>query len=158
MKVDKIIKKIQKVDVNISEITLLSVEEYEKYIDNIPKYDEWWWLRSPGNDSYYAAVIDGDGSVCYGGDGVGDDDDAVRPIIILQSNNFQIKDNFILAGHIWTLIDNDKAICNDGIGNTYFRRNWQASDANDYEVSDIKKWLENWAKDNGIEIQKSINN
>ena len=41
----------------------------------------WWWLRSPGNYSFSAACVDNGGSVQSIGDGVNDDDIAVRPAL-----------------------------------------------------------------------------
>ena len=41
----------------------------------------WWWLRSPGNDSDYAAIVSSDGSVYYNGSNVDDADDCVRPAL-----------------------------------------------------------------------------
>ena len=39
----------------------------------------WWWLRSPGINSYYAASVDYVGSVNDRGDGINDDRRGVRP-------------------------------------------------------------------------------
>jgi len=39
----------------------------------------WWWLRSPGSYSSYAAYIDGKGSVFVSGNDVGRDSGGVRP-------------------------------------------------------------------------------
>ena len=41
----------------------------------------WWWLRSPGYDQGFAAIVDYGGSFSYGGDGVGDDSGCVRPAL-----------------------------------------------------------------------------
>ena len=35
-------------------------------------------------------------------------------------------------------------------GEVSFRKNVNAPDANDYEASDVKKWLEKWAKNKGV--------
>lgn len=44
----------------------------------------WWWLRSPGEDSFIAANVDIDGSVYTLGLSVFDDDVAVRPALWLD--------------------------------------------------------------------------
>lgn len=36
-------------NINLKEITLLSIEEYENNKDLIPFLSDWWWLRSPGD-------------------------------------------------------------------------------------------------------------
>ena len=41
----------------------------------------WWWLRSPGGDSDYAALVYGGGSVGNYGSSVNSSDDAVRPAL-----------------------------------------------------------------------------
>ena len=51
---------------------------------------------------------------------------------------------------MWTMIGDSLALCDDVVGSCAFRKNWKAQDANIYEKSDIKKWLENWAEENGI--------
>ena len=54
--------------------------EYTKYNGNI-----WWWLRSPGNSSYYAAAVDEYGRVHrYGGDVHYNNDGGVRPALHLN--------------------------------------------------------------------------
>ena len=44
----------------------------------------WWWLRSPGYDSDYAARVYNDGDVYYYGYGVDDDYDCVRPALWIE--------------------------------------------------------------------------
>ncbi|MCL1995139.1 MAG: host-nuclease inhibitor Gam family protein [Defluviitaleaceae bacterium] len=60
-------------------IFLLSVEEVRKY--NIPflEGEGWWWLRSPGGNSLYAAYVGGGGSVSIGGFCVNYASGGVRP-------------------------------------------------------------------------------
>jgi len=41
----------------------------------------WWWLRSPGMEAYQAAVVTGEGSLGYAGNGVNYYDRGVRPAI-----------------------------------------------------------------------------
>lgn len=138
--------------IEIDEITLLSVEEYETYQNAIPKIDSWWWLRSPG-----ACIVANAADVAFDGSihtiSV-TSDDGVRPALRIknpESFDIGIGDKFRLAGYIWTMIEDGLALCDDVVGNCAFRKNWKAQDANIYEKSDIKKWLENWADENGIE-------
>jgi len=44
----------------------------------------WWWLRSPGNLQYYAALVSGDGGVDLGGSGVMYGTGGVRPALWLN--------------------------------------------------------------------------
>lgn len=149
---EKIITTTQKIDVDVIGITLLSAEEVKKVDKRTISVDESWWLRSPGSGDYYAmcvfdaGFIDGNGFDVY-------DELGVRPslqISDLESFNLRIGDRFALAGEQWVVISKDKALCDRIIGKAPFRKNLKAPDANDYEKSDVKIWLENWALERGI--------
>ena len=135
----------------IEDVTLLSVEEYKEHQDVIHSVRTPWWLRSPGYDTYRAVTVLRNGSVHYYGDSVYRSDFAVRPALKLgTTRGLNVGTVFELAGQKWTLIDDNLAICNGSVGQTYFRDDVEALDANDYEKSDIKKWLANWAEEKGI--------
>ena len=51
---------------------------------------------------------------------------------------------FDFAGHVWTVVPGKLALCDDFIGYGCFRKDWRAIDANEYEASDVKKYIENW--------------
>lgn len=38
-------------------IFLLSLEEHDKFVNKIKVLDKWWWLRSPGGNSNFAAYV-----------------------------------------------------------------------------------------------------
>ena len=133
---------------DIDYITLLSIEEYEKAKDYIPHTYNCWWLSSRG---IYGAVVFVDGYVnricdkyyCvskeYG----------VRPALKIKNEKhigccYSPGDQIDICGVMWTVLPGDILLCNDIIGECAFRKDWRASDANDYEVSDIKKWIESW--------------
>lgn len=59
----------------------------------------------------------------------------------------------ILAGYTWTVISDKYILCDRIVEKTPFRQDWEAPDANVYEKSDIKRWLENWAQEKGIEVE-----
>lgn len=149
MKVNKIV--IQQVEIEILDVALLSKEEYEKCKEYIPPLDEWWWLRSQGSDDDYAAFV-------YGYSGRVDSDGidvnytyGVRPsLFILKSPFLRIGDTFKLAGYMWTVIDETIALCDSYIGKSCFRKDWKAEDANVYEASDVKRYIEDWAKENNL--------
>lgn len=135
----------------IEDVTLLSIEEYKKHKDDIPFVSTWWWLRSPGGNTNYAARVDYFGSIDYFGDRVSHGDGNIRPALKLgTTRGCYVGMTFELCVYEWTLIDDDLAICNEIVGQTCFRDDADARDANDYEKSDIKKWLANWVLENGI--------
>lgn len=74
----------------------------------------------------------------------------IRPVLVLSemSNNCQIGDYFRLGESIFKIVSNNLAICTKVIGGSKFRRNADrdidAPDANDYEQSDVKKYVDNW--------------
>ena len=144
-------------------IDLLTVEEAKKLPKKIrmcdvpKKFDGyifnnkcWWWLRSPGYFSTYAAVVVASGAVGEYCNFVFDDFSAVRPVIRVTENiddMEETKDGFIrYLGTKWINIT-------EYIGTTCLLKkkclkNPHRFDAksNDYEKSEIKKYLEDWYK------------
>ena len=131
---------------SIESATLLSCEEVKKYGKMIPPVEENWWLRSPGISVRQATCVNGkDGYVDGAGGYVNFVDDAVRPA--LQSSNpvsFQTGEKFAFGEHTFTYLGEGLAICNDIVGKCAFRKDWNAPDANVYEASDVKKYVDNW--------------
>ena len=144
MKAQKLIITEKEIDIDIEDITLLSIEEYEACKDIIPPIYCSWWLRSQSRDNYSASYVSSDGSVDYFGCYVDKDDNAVRPVLIYKSSNLQNGDKIKFADYRWTVISENMMLCDEVIGHTCFRNDWLADDSNDYEKSDIKVWLEDW--------------
>lgn len=139
------------VDINIKEATLLSEEEYARAQNVIPHIYDWWWLRSPGIFRNDAVYVDTDGSLYESS--VSGTNIVVRPA--LKTSNLEILclktgDSVEIAGVVWIKIAEDILLCSTSVGCTCFRKDWEAPDANDYEASDIKKWLEKWVKETGL--------
>ena len=159
MKAKKIIKTTETIELEIAEITLLSKEEYEAAKEYIPAVNAWWWLRSPiANLSMSAGIVDYDGWVF---NFLVDDYNGARPALKirnLESVNLEIKDQIQLAGYTWTVIADSIILCDQIVGTTTFREDWQSPDANVYEKSDIKAWLEDWAKEEGIRSMSNDSN
>ena len=151
MLASKIITFLEPVDLDIAEVTLLSTEEYTANKNVIPLINKWWWLRSPGDDQHYAVFVYSDGRhIAYF---VDNSNCCVRPALRIQnlrSCNLLIGNKFKLAGCTWTVLKDDLALCDKEIGRTCFREDIDAEDANVYEKSDIKKYLEKWAEEVGI--------
>lgn len=69
-------------DVNCADrVFLLSTNEVEKLPKEIREFSNWWWLRSPGDCSDYAASVISDGSVNPDGNYVNFTSGSVRPAI-----------------------------------------------------------------------------
>lgn len=135
-------------------ITLLSIEEYEAAKEYIPLFNGWWWLRSPGLYNNRAAGVITDGSVYMYGYSVDVATHIVRPALLisnLDSFNLKPRDRIIdFCDFNWTVIPGNMVLCDTGIGTHCFREDWGAPDANNYEKSDVKVCLEEWAKERRI--------
>ena len=131
----------------IKSATLLSVEEMETLLaDDERIYKRWWWLRSPGRDQNIAASVSIGGSVRYYGNYVDYGSGCVRPALIInfKSSDYKIGDTFVFGDRVFKIISDDLAFCLEDIGCHCFRHDWNAAGANDYERSDIKKFVNAW--------------
>lgn len=143
MKVKKITTK--SIDFDAVGATLLTVEEAKQLPDEVLNaVHDSWWLRSPGRYVKYAACVFGvNGRVFDFGDFVYKEL-GVRPVIIFKSSDLEVGDKFIAFGYKWTVVFPNKALCNDIIRYSAFHKDCQASDANVYEKSDIKEYVDCW--------------
>lgn len=130
-------------------IFLLSVDEYEKYYDKIPKYSAegkdyscWWWLRTPykysASSSSYAFYVSGDiGDVNYSS---AYNLYAVRPALdISDFNDLEIiNGRFTRLSVEWQVIDDNLAIAVEPIFGSEF------GEGNNYETSAVRKKLLEW--------------
>lgn len=123
------------------EITLLAKKEYELYRDRIPLFDNWWWLRSPGLYSNYVAYVLCCGDILNYGGIVGNSY-GIRPALKSKALNLPIGESFAALGNRRVMIDNGLAISEDVI--THRRYD---SESNVWETSELKTWLESWAKE-----------
>ena len=156
--------------IEITGITLLSVDEYMAAREIIGPIKKRWWLRSPGVLKFkegefcemvsdVAFVDDEIGVVDEGGENVSESF-GVRPALIISnmgSSDLRIGDKIEIAGCRWTIIPNDMALCDRFIAKGPFRVDDGADDASVYEVSDVKKYIENWwseADADGLKIIK----
>ena len=160
---DDLILPFEEVKDCIEGITLLSAEEAENLLtkeQRICKFEgeeRCWWLRSPGDDRHRAAYVYGSGSVNFRGNYVYYVDDCVRPALILsnlKSSNLKsikelgVGEHFEFGGYTFTIISNKLALCDEAIAKMAFRKDRKSEDANQYSKSDVKKFLENWFREN----------
>lgn len=146
MQAKKLINLYTDIDIDIIGITLLSKEEYLELQSNIKQLNDWWWLSSPGYHSLYAPIVDIDGSlsdcaVLYSSG-------SVRPVLIHESKNLSIGDTIYLAGKNWTVISDKYILCDERLCLMSFRKDWKVENANEYQSSDIKKYLDDWFNEN----------
>ena len=142
----------------IKEITLLSKEEFESCKEFIKPFEGWWWLRSPGRRCNALCVASQNNF--YGASGLIVDKTfvSVRPALRIDPDSSGITPGkeIQLAGQTWTAVSGSLMLCDQEITKMGFRDDWQAPDANCYDTSDVRKYLESWAMDRGI-IEQEIN-
>lgn len=133
--------------VGITGATLLSVEEAEELDREILKAGENWWLGSRGFSDLRAACVDGDDGYVYDGGIDVSRSFGVRPALKLsnlESSSQKIGDTLSFGDHSFTIISDRYALCDDIIGECVFRKDWRAINANVYEESDVKKFVDDW--------------
>lgn len=144
----KTIRKVEdETELEITGATLLSIEEAEALPNLLRSYTDRWWLRSPGYKLYNAAFVNNDGFVIRDGYYVDCSIVAVRPalhISNLNSSNLKIGDTIFFGDKEFKVVSNELAFCKTDIGKHCFREDYQAKDANDYEKSDVKKFIDEW--------------
>lgn len=147
MTVEKIITKTEQKELEITGATLLSYEEYEKYKTKISRRAYWWWLRSPGTTSEsHASYVNNYGNAYLSGNYVDDSCIEVVPALrIILNSDFEIGDKIKFGVNTFTIISEYYALCDNSIGYHCFREDdYKTSDANDYEKSDVKKFVDEW--------------
>lgn len=151
MRIDVIKKRYDTADLEIVGATLLSVEEVELVPKNLRSHSSWWWLRSPGDYSDIAADIDRGGSVHLFGNFVNCSNDAVRPALKiknLKSSNLKIGDVILFDNREFEIVSDGLAFCKTDIAHRCFNSDCKKKDANVYETSDIKKFVDKWFEKN----------
>ena len=73
----------------------------------------------------------------------------IRPVIKVD-NQLSIGDEYNIKGTMFVAISKDMLLCKNKIGYGCFRKNFEAEDANVYEKSDVKNYIDDWAKEKGI--------
>lgn len=152
VKVLKEIKTTKEECINIIGVTLLEKEDYLANKDIISFLGERWWTRTPadfGDHTCVEVIEDPNYSIAGVNSFM-----AVRPALIVSSVNSRLVkkgDKYLLGGMSWTAIkrvdSNKLLLADESIGVKQFRAGVRAADADDYEKSKIKKWLEEWYED-----------
>ena len=160
MKIIKLVKQYIPLDMDITDITLLSTEEYYKARPYITVYmseiEQIWWLRSQGEYERTVAVVREDGELDYTGFSVNSPYLAVRPALRFTADPelFPIGTQFKFDLEWWTVIGDGLALCNTCLGKVPFRKDLHAENANVYAASDVKKFLDRWLADHNHKNMK----
>ncbi|MBR3580409.1 MAG: hypothetical protein IKN95_05355, partial [Lachnospiraceae bacterium] len=139
----------------IKGITLLSGKEYETSVGVIPMLGKRFWLQSPARFDYpnkKAASMSALVGVVGANNKISDSyskadtKQGVRPALLIDNTllNLSVNEKVVINELSYTVISNDKILCDSIIGNTAFNRS--AAEEKDcvFENSDIKEWLGKW--------------
>jgi len=149
MKVKKIFVSKLELELNITGATLLTIDEARELPERLKAYRN-WWLRSPGGYADFAAYVDYNGFIHSHGDYIRNNLNVVRPALIisnLESSEFKVGDRFEFDGKEFEIVFDYLAFCLTDIGQCAFKKSFKkdwAGDANNYEESDIKKFIDEW--------------
>lgn len=167
------ISPVENKKIKVEDILPLSKEEFETFknkiipivIENDPRASL-WWLRTASvehPEGIYCGSFDEvevDGCIAYRPTSectsIPDSYRYVRPALKLKggarANDLTVGDSFYGAGQFWKVISEDYALCRGFIGQEHFRSHLDTTspDVWDYEKSDLKKFLKQWAK--GMDI------
>lgn len=146
MVMGKIIKR--PTGIKIAGATLLSIGGVEEIPKDILKSTDSWWLRSPGRFNGCAAAVHNNGDIDYFGYDI-KDCLGVRPaLIISDSCDLAIGDKLSYKEYTFTVISKKYILCDSIIGDCIFRENPITSNANNYMLSDVKKYVDDWFEKN----------
>lgn len=125
------------------DVFLLSADEWEqaKNIPNVPiRACDWWWLRSPGINSTYAACVNYDGGIYDRGYYVGNISGCVCPafrIFHLSAKGYKPGDKITVENKtVCTVISEDVALADNVICSHRFD-----PDNNNWETSELKAFI-----------------
>lgn len=146
MEVEVPVFKIEKRNLDITGITLLTTEEAKATPLHSKEYYDIWWLQTPGYCKNTIAFVDRDGKINYNGKDVRCAI-SVRPALKikdLKASTFSVGNIFYFYNWPFEIISDSLALCTGDIGCHYFRYDYNAENANDYEASDVKKFVDEW--------------
>ena len=148
-------------DFVIEDISLLTLDDYERCEANISKLSEkTWWLGSYyGGTGQFAYAVDDGGLMTFT-----DKEDSrvgysavnaslgLRPVLHisnLKDLDYSVGDQFLKGGQRWTVISDDLALCNECVGNSCYNQSF--SNGMNYRFSDAGDRVRLWGLQHGIE-------
>lgn len=119
-----------------------------------------YWLSTAGRRGYnYAMTVDSCTGVLNAPGYFVNASYAIRPVLIVSNlmPRYAIGDTvkFGDSDLTYTVISKNKVLADFSLGQMPFQRAYAVEDANDFEKSDIKEWLEYWAKNERLIVPDS---
>lgn len=147
MKIERIEMTKTPMDIAITEARLLTKEEAEALPERLRRYLDFWWTSTADAEYTFRAWMM-NGNLCYLIKRNVNVETVARPALIFELSSLKIGDRFIVADLEFEVISEGLAFCTTDIGKCAFRKDWDAKDANQYEASDIKKYIDKWFEEN----------
>ncbi len=125
---------------NIIEVTLLSLEDFNKNKSVIPTVQAWWWLKTSGAYSNKAAYVFIDGDAYAQGYDVSKDKADIRPLFVLDSeisNKLTMGEKVNIGKFTATVLANGNCLLDDIVCNHRFDEK-----SGNYTTSEIKEFIE----------------
>ena len=107
-----------------------------------------YWLKNPGRYEYNttAACVHGAGEISEEGFLI-TAELRVRPVLYVSGlTEYDVipYDELKLFNRVWIAIPENTLLLKCSLGTYCFRKDYMVDDANEYEASDIKKYLDGW--------------
>lgn len=111
---------------------------------NTERYGEWWLQGCGPSYEGYAYSVTKTGRIQFS---LVDEQKYIRPALKIDIKNtpFKVGDNFMFGGKEFKIISPDLAWMTDGnLGCLQFNEDWRAPNANIYECSKVKTFVDEW--------------
>ena len=115
----------EKKNIMFDDVTILSINEYSDYKNDIPVCNDSWWLRGPAEICGKVSYVNGK-SVDWGLEKLrkeGQSKRGIRPALKIaehERSGLSIGDRFVLDNRLWTVISPEYALCDVIIGKCVF--------------------------------------
>lgn len=149
-------------DLELVDISLPTLDEVAEGFSIIPRTECGYWTKTvaeKGGKGSYRCVYGGLEEDEMYSPGVGYPGycrAGVRPVLSFHPGDCELEfgDVLEIAGHKWTVIGEDRAICNEILAEITFDRPYNQGNGTDYENSYVREWLYDFAAKNGIELSR----
>ena len=140
-------QKKHEISIKLKDVTIPSGEEIERWTSRIPSENKWYWLRSADKEQGIAGIAGKNNKINAYGDDV-DNKNGVRPLLLFDTEDCDLISGAKITKNevVYTVISSGVMIADKIVGTTYFNSAKDSEVSNDYSKSDVKKWLDDWAK------------
>ena len=140
-------QKKHEISIKLKDVTLPSGEEIERWTSRIPSENKWYWLRTGNKEQGIAGIAGKNNKINAYGDDV-DNKNGVRPLVLFDTEECDLISGAKITKNevVYTVISSGVMIADKIVGTTHFNSAKDSEVSNDYSKSEVKKWLDDWAK------------